>query len=394
MLNQLLKKIIRTGVGRGRFIMAGVGLTIAMLLILSAVQIQVNYNELLYGKSNQDSVANFLVVAKVINGNNRENVLSSEEVEKLRKQPFIEKVGLLTASRFKVSAQSPSERFPFYTDMFFESVPDEFIDVKSADWKWERGSTTIPLIIPNQFLDLYNFGFAPSQNLMQLTQSMVMALPIVLNVSFNGEPIHFTGKVVGFSDRISSVLVPENFLAMANKQFGTRADARPSRVVIRTSDPGNPELVKFLKDNGLVTDADKTRFSQYRRIVNTVVSASWITGAVMLLFAILVFSLFIQLTIASTQNEIHLLVTLGASPKQLQRFLMKQFLPSNVVIVIACVGLIAVLQFILQAFLAKQNMFVMQWISPLTVLSAIVILVVLWIVDYTTIRKYINETEK
>src|SRR4051812_3589125 len=169
MLDQLLKKIIRTGVGRGRFLMAATGLTIAMLLILSAVQIQVNYNELLYGKSNQDSIANFLVVAKVINGNKRENVLSAEEIEKLKRQPFIEKVGLLTASRFKVSAQSPSERFPFYTDMFFESVPDEFIDVKSDEWKWEPGSTTIPLIIPNQFLDLYNFGFAPSQNLMQLT---------------------------------------------------------------------------------------------------------------------------------------------------------------------------------------------------------------------------------
>ncbi|MCW3115424.1 MAG: hypothetical protein JWR18_3820 [Segetibacter sp.] len=394
MLNQLLKKIIRTGVGRGRFIMAGIGLTIAMLLILSAVQIQVNYNELLYGKSNQDSIANFLVVAKVINGNNRENVLSTEEVERLKRQPFIEKVGLLTASRFKVSAQSPSDRFPFYTDMFFESVPDEFIDVKSDDWKWEPGSTTIPLIIPNQFLDLYNFGFAPSQNLMQLTQSMVMALPIVLNVSFQGQPIRFTGKVVGFSDRISSVLVPQNFLEMANKQFGTQGDVRPSRVVIRTNDPGNPELVKYLKDNGLVTDADKTRFSQYRRIVNTVVNASWLTGAVMLLFALLVFSLFIQLTIASTKNEINLLVTIGAAPKQLQRFLMKQFLPANIIITIACVVTITILQYVLQAFLLQQNMYVSQWISWYTLAAAVVILVVLWIVNYSTIKKYIRETEK
>ncbi|GEO10922.1 FtsX-like permease family protein [Segetibacter aerophilus] len=394
MLDQLLKKIIRTGVGRSRFIMAGIGLTIAMLLILSAVQIQVNYNELLYGKSNQDSIANFLVVAKVINGNKRENVLSTEEVEKLKRQPFIEKVGLLTASRFKVSAQSPSDRFPFYTDMFFESVPDEFIDVKSDDWKWEPGSTTIPLIIPNQFLDLYNFGFAPSQNLMQLTQSMVMALPIVLNVTYQGQPIRFTGKVVGFSDRISSVLVPQNFLAMANKQFGTQGDARPSRVVIRTSDPGNPELAKFLKDNELVTDADKTRFSQYRRIVNTVVNASWLTGAAMLLFALLVFSLFIQLTIASTKNEINLLVTIGASPKQLQRFLMKQFLPANVIITLVCLAVITILQYVLQAFLAKQNMNVSSWVSWYTVVTAAVILIVLWLVNYSTIKKYIKETEK
>ena len=375
--------------------MAATGLTIAMLLILSAVQIQINYNELLYGKNNQDSIANFLVVNKVIDGNKRENVLSKEDLDKLKKQPFIEKVGLLTASRFKVSAQSPSDNFPFYTDLFFESVPDEFIDVTSTDWKWEAGSTTIPLIIPNQFLDLYNFGFAPSQNLAQLTQSMVMTLPIVLNVTFQGQPIRFTGKVVGFSDRISSVLVPQNFLKMANKQFGSQqGEMKPSRIVIRTNDPGNPELVKYLKDNEMVTDADKTRFSQYRKIVNTVVSASWVTGAVMLLFALLVFSLFIQLTIASTKNEINLLITIGTSPGQLQRFLMKQFLPANIVITFVCLAIVAVLQFLLQAFFQKQNMYVDRIVSPYTLAAAIIILVVLWIVNYTTIKKYIRQTEK
>jgi hypothetical protein len=394
MLNQLLKKIIRTGVGRARFIMAGAGLTIAMLLILSAVQIQVNYNELLYGKSNQDSIANFLVISKVIDGNKRENTLSNEEIENLKKQSFIESVGVLTASRFKVSAQSPSSNFPFYTDLFFESVPDEFIDVKSKDWKWETGSTTIPLIIPNQFLDLYNFGFAPSQNLMQLTQDMVMALPIVLNLQYQGQPIQFTGKVAGFSDRISSVLVPQNFLEIANKQFGAPGQMKPGRVVIRTTDPGNPQLVNYLKENGLVTDADKTRFSQYRKIVNTVVGASWITGAVMLLFALLVFSLFIQLTIASTKEEINLLITLGTSPKQLQKFLMKQFLPSNIIITLACLATIAILQFFLQAFLQKQNMHVSPVVSLYTIAAAALILVVLWAVNFTTIKKYIRQTEK
>ena len=58
-LSPLLKKLIRTGAGRKRFVMAVIGLSVAMLLILAAAQIQVNYNYLLHGKANQDSVANF-----------------------------------------------------------------------------------------------------------------------------------------------------------------------------------------------------------------------------------------------------------------------------------------------------------------------------------------------
>ena len=390
MLQQILKKIISTGVGRWRFVAAGAGLSIALLLILSAVQIQVNYHELLYGAGNQDSIANFLVINKKIDGNNTSNTLSAADINKLKSQFFVETIGQLTSSRFKVSAQSPSERFPFYTDLFFESVPNEFIDVHSTDWIWKQGSTNIPMIIPNQFLDLYNFGFAPSQNLIQLTQSMVMALPVVINIHHNGQVVPFTGRVVGFSDRISSVLVPQNFLDWANRQFGSQQAGETSRVVIKTKDPGNPALVQYLKENSLVTDADKTRFSKYRQIVNAVVSASWVTGAIMLLFALLVLSLFIQLTISSTKKEIGLLVTLGASPKQLQQFLLKQFLPVNLIITFIALLVIAILQWWVQQLLATQNMLVSPWISIYTLLAAVSIVIVLWWVNYRTIKKYIS----
>ncbi len=394
MLHQLLRKIIKSGVGKPKFIMAGIGLAIALILILIAVQVQVNYNELLYGNTNQDSTANFLVINKKLDGNKADNSMSTEELLKLKQQSFVQAIGQLTSSRFKVSAQSPSDRFPFYTDLFFESVPDSFIDVKSSDWKWMEGSNNIPLIVPNQFLDLYNFGFAPSQNLMQLTQSMVMAIPIIINIHYHGQTAQFTGRVVGFSDRIASVLVPQNFLDWANKQYGSAQQARPSRVVIQTTDPGNPELVKYLDDNGWATDADKTRFSKYRQIVNTIVNASWVTGAVMLLFALLVFTLFIQLTIASTKSEINLLITLGTSPKQLQKFLMKQFVPANVLITLFCLTFIAVTQWLLHGYLQKQNMHVSPWLSWYTIIAAAIILLVLWLVNRNTIKKYIRLTEK
>ena len=390
MLQQILKKIIRTGVGKWRFIAAGAGLSIALLLILSAVQIQVNYHELLYGSGNQDSIANFLVINKKIDGNSLTNTLSAQDIQQLKSQPFVQSIGQLTSSRFKVSAQSPSERFPFYTDLFFESVPNEFIDVQSTDWTWKEGSANIPMIIPNQFLDLYNFGFAPSQNLVQLTQSMVMALPVVINIHHNGQVIPFTGRVVGFSDRISSVLVPQNFLDWANKQYGSHQAGETSRVVIQTKDPGNPALVQYLKENKLVTDADKTRFSKYRQIVNAIVSASWITGAIMLLFALLVLSLFIQLTISSTKKEIGLLITLGASPKQLQQFLLRQFLPGNLIITVLSLLVITALQFWVQKLLANQNMNVSPWISVYTIMAALAIILVLWLVNIRTIKKYVQ----
>jgi len=395
MFNSLLKKIIHTASGRTRFVMAIIGLSVALLLIFAAVQIEVNYHDLLQGKTNQDSVANFLVVNKVLNSKTiGTTTLQKEEIEKLKQQNFIDDVGILTPSRYKASVQSYSDRFPFYTEISFESVPSSFIDVNSKDWKWDEQSNYIPMIAPNMFLDFYNFQFSLSQNLPQLTQDVVKMIVFKVNINTPGGIVSFNGRVVGFSDRITSLLVPQEFMEWANQHYGSTQNTQPSRVVIRTKDPGNPQLVQYLKENNLVTDADKTRFSKYRQIVNAVVNVSWITGAVMLLFALLIFTLFIQLTIASCKDEIELLITLGASPKQLQHFLMKQFFPSNIIIIIISLIAISVLQYLLYHVLQQQNIFVDAYISIHTFITAVIILLVLWIVNISTIKKYISLQDK
>ena len=391
MLNQLLKKLIRTSAGHTRFILAVVGLSVALLLILSAVQIQANYDQLLYGKTNQDSVANFLVINKAVNEKTvGATNLTDTEIADLKKQSFVDAIGVLTPCHFKVEAQFLSDRLPISSDIFFESVPDEFIDVQSKDWKWDNESKFIPMIIPHMFLDMFNFGFAASQDLPQLTEDFVKNLPIQIKIRTSFGPQLFYGKVVGFSDRISSVLVPQPFMDWANKQFGTKQNEKPSRVVIRTKDPGNPQLVQYLQSHELSTDTEKTRFSKYRQIVNTVVNISWITGAIMLLFALLIFTLFIQLTVASAKDEITLLVTLGASPKQLQQFLMKRFFPPNLFITVIVLIILSILQLWLKNFLEDQKIFVNSYLSYTTLITGIIILVVLWLVNYQSIRKYVN----
>ncbi len=388
----LLKKLIKTATGRTKFVMAFIGLSVALLLILSAIQIHANYNQLLFGKNNTDSTANFLVINKEVNNNTvNATILSNEVLQEIKQQPFIDAVGNISGGRYKASIESLIQAFPFYTDIAFESVEDDFIDVQSKDWQWKEDAGFIPMIIPNMFLDIYNFQFSISQGFPQITPETLKMMNFRVNLYHqNGQQENYIGRIVGFSDRISSVLVPKNFMDWANKRFGNSTTTNPGRVVIKTKDPGNPALVKFLKEKGLTTDADKTRFSKYRQIVNAVVNVSWLTGAVMLLFALLIFTLFIQLTIASCKEEIKLLLTLGASPKQLKKFLMKQFFPSNILIVALSLVLVSLVQYFLYKFLQAQHIFLSAYISLYTITAAVLVLWLLWWVNYTTIKKYIE----
>ena len=391
MLNQLLKKLIRTGSGRSRNTMAMIGLFIAMLLILAAVQIQSNYQQILYSKTSQDSIADFLVINKTITDKNiGEATLADAEINDLKQQPFVEKIGTLTPSRFRVGVQSISKQIPFYTDFFFESVPNEFLDVNTPDWQWNENSNFIPMIIPNMLLDMWNFGFAQSQHLPQLSQDLVKALPVQIDIQTPAGVVNYYGKVVGFSDRVSSVLVPQQFMDWANQKFGTGTNVQPSRVIIQTKNADDPQLAAYLSSHHLTTNAEKTRFEKYRSIINAVVITSWVTGALMFLFALLIFTLFIQLTIASAKEEIVLLITLGAAPKQLQHFLRKQFLPANIITIILTVVIISVLQYVLQRKLAAQNIFISQYLSYYTLTAAAIILLLLTFVNNRAIKKYIR----
>lgn len=387
-LNVLLKKIIRSGTGRSRYIMAMTGLSFAIILILAAVQLQADYRDLLYSKNNRDSVANFLVINKTITDQNLGATgLTESEIKDLQNQVYVESVGLLTPSRFKASIQSASDRFPFYTDIAFESVPKEFIDITAKDWTWNENAMFIPIIAPNMFLDFYNFQFSFSQNLPQLTQQVVKMIVFKVNVYGPKGMVTFNGRVVGFSDRISSLLVPEEFMNWGNTVFGKKQDLKPSRVIIKTRDAGNPQLTAYLKGKNLSTDADKTRFSKYRRVVDTVVSISGITGIILFSFALLAFTLFIQLTVASSREDIRLLITLGTSPSQLRGFLFLRFLPGTLVIILVSFCMVGIIQFLLYRQLTQQGIFLSRLPDITTTLAALLIAGVVWLVTGFSIKK-------
>ncbi|SDF26342.1 FtsX-like permease family protein [Chitinophaga filiformis] len=390
---QLLKKIIQTGIGASRLIMAAGGLGIAMILLLIAIQAHTDFDQLLNNQQNANESADFLVINKKITnammGQNAKSEFTPAEIADLQKQPFTEAFGFITSNQYKVTAAAPGD-LHFYTDMFFESVPDSFIDVKNDEWKWAPGDNTIPIILPNDFLNLYNFGFALSQGLPQISQETVKALPMKVTISQGLMTQEFTGRIVGFSDRISSFLVPVSFMDWANGKFGTGQAASPSRVIIKTKDPSNPVLAEYLKDKGYTTNQDKIKYSKTKRIVQIIVSVIGFFGVILLVFALLVFSMFIQLVIASCKKEIQLLVTLGTAPRQLQRYLMRQFVPLYIAIGIVALLLVAGLQWWASVQLAAHEVFISKWIAVSTGCAALLVVVLVYIVNRVNVRKYIN----
>lgn len=388
---QILKKIIRTGVGKGRFWMAAIGLGIAMLLILVALQVHQNFNELLHGEKNENETADFLVINKKITndmmGRPEMSTFTPEEIKDLAAQPFVNGFGIVTAADFSVKLEM--DKLGITSELFFEAVPDSFIDVKSTDWKWTEGQQEIPVIIPSSFLDMFNFGFAMGNGMPQFSEETIKTLSPSVVISQGMRSGRFAARIVGFSDRISTVLVPLSLMEWGNVAFGTGKAKAPSRVIIKSKDPSDPILSKYLDTHNYSTNREKTRFSKTRVIVQTIVSVVGFFGLVLLVFALLVFSMFIQLVIESCRKEIRLLITLGAAPRQLQRYLLKQFVPLYIVIGLLALVLVAGLQWWVSGILAKHKMFVSAIPGIAAVVATAIILLLVYIVNLRSVKKHI-----
>src|SRR5262245_36388537 len=97
---------------------------------------------------------------------------NEKETDELKQQEFVSQAGAFTVNRFRasVTAGVPQTDLSLYTEMFFESVPDKFIDRLPSEWYWNKNANQVPVIVPTDYLNLYNFGFAAGQGLKEMSR--------------------------------------------------------------------------------------------------------------------------------------------------------------------------------------------------------------------------------
>lgn len=390
-LSRLMTKLLQNSSGKWRARIGSIGLWLAAVLLLIAIQLESNFSALLNRSNNGDTKNEYLVVNRQLsNATLNKASLEEDEIEQLRDLPEVTAVGTIQPAYFRALLSVSNDQFPFQTDASFESVPANFIDQLPDKWEWKEGDDFVPVILPMLFLDLYNFQFALGQQLPQLSPEIIQMLNFNITITNSSPAIVLKGRIVGTSDRIQSLLVPESFMKWANQRYAVEAKRKPSRVIIKTNDASSPALNHFLQKNQLRTDREKTRFSQYRQIVNWIVGITGLSGLLLFLFALLVLSLFIQLNITGRRDEIRLLLQLGIAPHQLYRFLVNKFFLIQIILVTTAVVFVSLIQWILHLWLKTQSLALPPLISLYTLTAAFILLFAIGVMNRNAIRNNIQ----
>lgn len=382
--------LVSRGPRRELFI-ASFGCFIGTTLLLLAIQI---YQDATIYLENNEGPKNYFTINKKIEGGallnlaKKEESFDKQELDTIRQLTGVKRIGGFVRNKFPITLYIwPSGKIGFgaaaKTDLFFESIPDEFLDFIPKEWEWEENASIVPIMVPKFYLDLWNFGLAPSRvEYPALSTDAAKGMPIEIFIGKNKETT-LNGRFVAFSKRINSVLVPESFLNWANQKFaqpdsgdfyflwkeGTidgpprsrsdlsklqtlpdfksweisplgnpasrssissllqkqDSDNEPSRIILEITDTPSPALLEYIDRNEYELNREFPDQDLIKKALQGIFAGVIGIGILLSLLSIATFATSFKLVVSQSSEHVKNLLLLGFSPGQISQIFYKRF---------------------------------------------------------------------
>lgn len=389
-MDKILEKIFRSPKNKKQLLFAGIGFLLGFVLLVSSLYV---YLQIRKTFSNSTELPDYLILSKQVTLLNvlGASTFSSQDLEDLKKQPFTKKLAVFQSGNFKVWAYG-NEYLQFQTELFFEAIQKEFLSKIPPKWDWDEGDEFVPVVIPKDFVDQYNFVYAPSQGLPLISESLLPTVPAIeARIYSNKGEKRVKLKIVGFEERIPSILVPESFLHWANKNVGiTETDKAPARVALQVHNPASPELASYLKEKNLQVNKEKTLLSQIAGQVVEVLGAVGFLGVAFVLLSLVIVSMSFQLILSESKEEIRLLLQLGYTSQMLAKFLQKSFMKFMLLYSTLGVAFTCLLIYAFYQFMLTRGVSHLELLEPLAVFFGLFFIVITTLYNLWNIRKLVS----
>ncbi|MDA7757289.1 hypothetical protein N8920_05265 [Opitutales bacterium] len=371
---------------------ATLGCIFGTTLLLLALQLYQDINSYL---EENEKPKNFFTINKKIEGGalvnlgKKDDTFSPDELNNIKQLDGVKRIGGFVRNKFPLTLYIwPSGKVGLgaaaKTDLFFESIPDEFLDFVPKEWNWEEDAHIVPIMVPKFYLDLWNFGLAPSRiEYPTLSTEAATGMPIQIFIGDNRETI-LDGRFVAFSKRINSVLVPASFLDWANQKFGqpdsgdfyflwkngsidgppksksdllnlqsdkafpswevsplgnpgervpietiasiAPKDVQPSRIILEITENPSNELLQFIESQGYELNREFPEQDIIKKGVNGLFIGTLGVGGMLSLLSIATFATSFRLVIARSAESTRNLLLLGFSPREISQVFFNRFM--------------------------------------------------------------------
>jgi hypothetical protein len=440
--------------------MASLGCLLGSCLLVLAVQLYQD-SKIIFGE--QVVPSNFFTLNKKIQGGalvnmgKGEKTFSEEELLQIDQMEGVMRRGGFTRNKFPLTLYIwPSGKVGLgaaaKTDLFFESIPDDFLDFVPENWHWDENSSIVPIIVPKFYLDLWNFGLAPARvEYPALSTEAATGMPIELFIGNNSE-ITLEGRFIAFSKRINSVLVPKSFLDWANQKYGkpdagqyffiwkdgavdgpprtldflqslpddqkktaqaspisSPADRKPvpeillgqedvgdqhSRIIVQIEGSPSKAFLAQLEEQNYEINREFPEQDLVKKITNSILLGTCIIGLLFSLSSIATFATSFRLIVSQASEPTTNLLLLGFSSESLTKLFFSQFVRIFIIVFLPALALGAWIQYLLCQKAMAYGINVKAGLSAWTLAFALVYCIFFLLVNLQVIRKSVDDLSK
>jgi len=392
----MLRKLLFRNQDRRQLVIAVIGAFLGMTFLLTSIHYLIKVNE--FGEGADILGPNTVIVQKKVSNSNTLNMaktdFSERELELIRQEPFIAKVQPVITNNFHVSFETADPLVPrFRSDVFIQTVDKEFLDVKSKKWKWSPGDTVVPMIMPRDFLVMLN-TFMSASDIPQVSDELAMDIGFKFTLtSDDGSKKEWMNvRIIGFTNEVSSMLVPESFMTWANAKYGVDDNKRITQVMISGKESEFGLVEEMLKTKHLESKNSQMVVGRLKSTVGTLIMVVLGISVIAVFLSGLVLIQYLQLLLSRNTYEVRTLLRLGYAPSLLTRHFFLYFTKVFGIIALLGLGCFAGLKFWLDSLFEEGGLYIGTTYTVSSIAALVAAYAIFALVSYLNAKKGIDQS--
>ena len=317
----MLNKLLFKNQDRKQLVIAMVGAFMGITFLITSIHYLIKVNE--FGKGADILGPNTIIVQKEVTNSSSLNLtktdFSKNEIKNMIAEPFIKDVKPVISNNFDVSFQTDDPMVPYFrTDVFIQTVDEDFLDVKTTKWHWSKGDKFVPIIMPREFLVMLN-TFMSASGIPQVSDDLAMGIKFKFKLWNSEKQIEerVDAKIIGFTNEVSSLLVPESFRKYGNDMYSDGSDQKITQIMISGEESQFGLVEDLLTKRGLESKNSQMMIGRLKSVVGTLILVVLGVSIIAVFVSGLVLIQYMQLLMSRNLYEVRTLMRMGYHPSEL-----------------------------------------------------------------------------
>lgn len=385
----MLNKLLFRNQDKKQLVIAIIGSFLGITFLITSIHYLIKVNE--FGKGADILGPNTIIVQKKVSNSNTLNLaktdFSNAEIESLKKEKFILDVKPVISNNFDVSFETADPLVPrFRSDVFIQTVDPTFLDVKSDKWHWKEGDAVVPIILPRDFLVMLN-TFMSASGIPQVSDDLAKDINFKFTLSGENGKEWVDAKIIGFTNEVASILVPESFMEYGNNKYGIAADQKITQIMISGKESEFGLVEELIKSRHLESKNSQMVVGRLKSVVGTLILVVLGISVIAVFVSGLVLIQYAQLLMSRNAYEVRTLLRMAYAPKALIRAFFLYFIQIFGLVSLLGFGMFFLFKIHLDEMFEKGGLAIGKGITPESILALTGAYVLFAIASYFNAKK-------